>query len=231
MAASRFDLPGDGLLAAQVCLAQRMPAGDPARLRSAARQSSDWAADLRRVASILLSSAGTPLWSGMAHQAFVDQIHAHAPSMSATADRYDHYASALTTYAGALDQTAPRLGAARSRLRRCYDEMAGRMGPVVADSRLSLDSADLLPIAWDFKTGYDQWADALDRCIRALSQADQADPTRDLHGFSALRHHVARAAQAYLNPFEKAVLHPSLHNISDCLGALNLTLTGLDGME
>src|ERR1700712_3184653 len=99
-----------------------MPAGDPVRIRSAAHRSGARAANLRRVASTLLSSADTPLWSGAAHRAFVDQIHAHAPSMSATADRYEHYASALNGYAGALDETAPRLHAARGRLRERCDE-------------------------------------------------------------------------------------------------------------
>jgi hypothetical protein len=40
---------------------------------------------------------------------------------------------------------------------------------------------------------------------------------------------VAAAARQQLSPFERAILHPSLHNISDCLGALNgdLTVLGL----
>jgi uncharacterized protein YukE len=233
MVASRFELPHDGVLAAQVCLRQRMPVGDPARLRSAARRSGGWAADLRRSASTLLSFAETPLWSGEAHRAFVEQIRTHAPSMSATADRYEQYASALNAYAGALDEAGPRLFATRGRLRQRCDELSQAHATVSLDviaspaSRASPYAADLLPLACDFKAGYDRWADALDRCIRALTQADEADPTRDLHGLSALGHRVAVAVGASLSPFERAVLHPSLHNISDCLGSLNLALTVL----
>ena len=234
MATSRFELPGDGLLAAQVCLRQRMPAGDPALLRSAARLCLAWADDLRRTASTLLARAETPLWSGAAHRALVEHIRAHAPSMSATADRYEHYATALNAYACDLDQTTPRLLATRNQLRQRYDELTSRTHAAVSFDVAALPAnrplpaaAELLPIAYDFKAGYDRWADALDRCIRALSQADEADPTRDVHGLAALGRGVESAASAYLSPVERAVLHPSLHNISDCLGSLNLTLTAL----
>jgi uncharacterized protein YukE len=234
MATSRFDLPGDGLLAAQVCFDQRMPAGDPARLRSAARRSDAWAAELRRTVPALLSYADTPLWSGVAHRAFAEHIRSHTPSMSATAERYEHYASALNAYAGVLDQTAPRLFAVRTRLRQRYDEITSGAHAMVScavaappASRPAHGTAELLAMAWEFKAGYDRWADALDSCIRALFQADDGDRTRDVHGFAALGHVVADAAGTYLSPFERAALHPSLHNLSDCLGSLNLTLTAL----
>lgn len=68
------------------------------------------AVELRRIASLLLSGVDTGLWSGAAHRAFVDQIRTRAPSMSATAQRYEQYATALTSYAAALDETAPRIG-------------------------------------------------------------------------------------------------------------------------
>jgi uncharacterized protein YukE len=230
-ATSRFELPGHGLLAAQVCLGQRMPAGDPAQLRSAARRSGTWAAGLRRVASTLLSCAETSLWTGAAHRAFVEQLHAHAPSMSATADRYEHYASALNAYATVLDETMPLLLATRGRLRQRYDELAGRAQTTAGIDALALSGSqpatDLLPLAGTFKAGYDRWADALDRCILALSQADAADPTRDVHGFAALSHRVVKTAGGIVSPFERAVLHPSLHNISDCLSSLNVGLTVL----
>ena len=104
----------------------------------------------------------------------------------------------------------------------------GSFAAAIPGSQALLDTgSDLLCIARDFKAAYDRWADALDRCIRALSQADEADPTRDLHGFRALEHRVASAAGGYLSPFEKAGLHPSLHNLSDCLGSLNAALTVL----
>jgi hypothetical protein len=163
MGISRFELPGDGVLAAQVCLAQRMPAGDSVELRSAARRSAGWAGELRRVAAVLLASAEGPLWSGAAHRAFVEQLRARAPVISATADRYEHYAA----------------------------------------------------------------ADALDRCTRALSQADRGDPTRDVHGLAALGCRVGHTAAAIVSPLERVVLHPTLHNLSDCLSSLNTDLTVL----
>lgn len=231
MVVSRFELPGDGVLAAQVCLAQRMPAGDPAEVRSVARRSGARSVELRRVTSTLLSCAETPLWSGAAHRAFVDQLRTQAPSLTATADRYEHYAGALNAYADALDQTAPQLLATRSRLWQRYDELVARTpAPAGCDARalpITPPAAELLPLARDFKSGYDRWADAVDSCVRALSRADEADPTRDLHGWSALRHQLAEAAGSALSPVERAMAHPSLHNISHCLGSLSTDLTVL----
>jgi uncharacterized protein YukE len=232
MTISRFELPADGLRAAQVCLEQRVPGSDPAGIRTVACRSGDRAAELRRAASALLSGVETGLWRGAAHRAFVEQIRAHAPSMSATADRYEHYAAALHGYAGALDETAPRLCATRGLLQQRYEELATRqpatLGSGAANHRPSADpGADLLPIARDFKAGYDRWADALDRCIRALSHADHADPTRDLHGFQAFEHRMAASAQRHLSAFERAVRQPSLRNLSECFGASNVDLTVL----
>lgn len=228
MATSRFELPGDGLLAAQTCLSQRMPAGDPVQLRWAARRSDARAADLRRIAMTLLSCTETSMWSGTAHRAFVEQIRASSPSITATAERYEHYAGALTCYAGVLDETAPLLVATRNRLRQRYEDVAGRCpGMSGVEQATRPAAADLLPLASTFKAGYDRWADALDRCIWALWQAEEADPTRDRHGFAALAHHVTGAVGAALSPFERAVLHPSLANISACLGSLNIGLTAL----
>jgi uncharacterized protein YukE len=230
MLVSRFELPSDGLLAARVCVVQRLPAGDPVRLRLMARRSGAFAAELRRAASVLLAGAEAGLWTGQAHQAFLDRLRIHAPSMSATADRYEHYAAALSSYAGALEETAPRLGLTRRLLQQRCDELARRQqaAPSPAEYQPSADlGADLLSSARDFKARYDGWADALDRCIRAFSEADHADPTRDAHGLRAIEHHVAAAARQQLSPFERAILHPSLHNLSDCLGALNADLTVL----
>jgi uncharacterized protein YukE len=232
MTISRFELPADGLRAAQVCLDQRVPAGDPAGIRAVACRSGARAAELRRAASTLLSGVETGMWSGAAHRAFVEQIRAHAPSMSATADRYEHYAAALHGYAGALDETAPRICATRRLLQQRCAEAAHRspaaLGPGAAGNQAAPDlAADLLPIARDFKAGYDRWADALDRCIRALSHADHVDPTRDLHGLRAFEHRMAASAQRHLSVFERAVRQPSLGNLSDCFGALNIDLTVL----
>lgn len=237
MAVSRFELPGEGLLAAQVCLDQRMPAGDPVGLRSAAARSGAWAADLRRVTAVLLSKADTPLWTGAAHQAFVEQIRANAPCMSAAAERYERYAGALHTYAGAVEETAPRLLTARSQLRQRYDELTRQaacpeQAPVsfwatALPVRPASDTAGLLSLAHEFKAGYDRWADALDRCVRALSEVDQADPTRDRSGWAALGQHLTAAVKRHLTPYQRALADPSLATISDCLGALSTDLTVL----
>ena len=237
MATERFVLPADPLLAARLCLDQRMPAGDPAQLRSAARRAGGTAEELRRTSATLLATVDTALWSGPAHRAFAEQISTHAPLVSATADRYEHYAGLLDSYAAALEETKPRLTATRSRLRQRWEELAPhgfaqelasspRLGSTVAGTRPDA-AAELLPLARDFKACYDRWADALDRCLLALRQADHADPTRDRHGLRAFGHHLAAVAHQQLSPFERAVLHPTLHNLSDCLGALNTDLSVL----
>jgi uncharacterized protein YukE len=227
MTTSRFELPADGVRAAQVCLEQRVPQGDPAATRALAIRSDARAAELRRTASALLSGVETGLWSGAAHRAFAERIRTHAPSMSVTADRYEHYAAALNGYAGELEETAPRLAATRRLLHQGCAELARRQHVAGYPPSLSDPGSDLLPLARDFKAGYDRWADALDRCVRALSQADQSDPTRDVHGLRAIEHRVTAVAHRALSPFERAVLHPSLHNVSECLGALNADLTVL----
>jgi len=179
---------------------------------------------LRRVAAVLLSGVAAGLWTGTAHRAFAERVGAHAPSLTATADRYDRYAVALTGYAAAVEEVGPRLLGTRGRLRQRCDELARPPHPA---GGAASDAAELLGLARDFKAGYDRWADALDLCTRALSQADRADPTHDVHGFAALGHRVAGAVGAALSPFEQAVAHPSLHNLSACFQALNVDLTVL----
>ncbi|MEO7261022.1 MAG: RNase A-like domain-containing protein [Jatrophihabitantaceae bacterium] len=237
MALDRFELPAAGVAAAQVCLAHRVPAGDPAQLRAAARRSGAFAAELRHSADVLLSSAESSLWRGPAHRAFAEQLRSHAPQLTATADRYSDYSDALFSYAVALDETAAPLHAARRHLQRGAAELASRqrhasLEPVAATPVSQLATghdpgADLLPIARAFKAGYDRWADALDRCVRALLHADASDPTRDRHGFGAFAHQLGHAAAVAVSPFEQAVLHPSLRNISACLGELNAGLSVL----
>lgn len=240
MTLARFELPTTGLAAARLCLAQRIPAGDPVQLRAASRRSSALAADLRRSADALLAGAETGMWRGPAHRALTDQLRAHTPAMTATADRYDRYAGALAGYAGVLDDTAGVLLAVRRQLQQRSDELASR-APVPAGNgpwqggQFGVSQpgaghdpgAELLPLARMFKAGYDRWADGLDRCIRALLSDLGTDPTRDLHGFQALRHRVGQVAGAVVSPFERAVLHPSLQNVSACLGELNVGLSVL----
>ncbi|HEV2886132.1 MAG TPA: RNase A-like domain-containing protein [Jatrophihabitans sp.] len=257
MKLERFELPAEGLPAARLCLAQRVPAGDPALLRAAGRRSGAFAAELRHSADVLLSAAESGLWRGPAHRALVEQLRSHAPALTATAVRYEDYAGALFGYACALDDTAGPLAAARQQLQLRSDELATRqhhaalqaavalpdsqaalLGPQAAlpGSQAALPGqlatgqdpgAELLLIARAFKAGYDQWADALDRCVRALLRADESDPTRDLHGLRAFGHQLNHAVAAAVTPFERAMLHPSLHNISACLGELNVGLSVL----
>lgn len=230
----RFELPAAGLAAAQACLAHRVPAGDPACLRSAARRSGAFAAELRHSADVLLSSAESSLWRGPAHRALAEQLRSHAPQLTATAERYCDYAEALFNYATALDETATTLHAARRQLRQRSDELASRPSCAAAQfvatapgSQPADPGADLLPVARAFKASYDRWADALDRCVQALTRADAQDPTRDRHGFRAFTHQLGHAAAAAISPFEQAMAHPSLRNISACLGELNTGLSVL----
>lgn len=217
MRVDRFELPLDGLLAARVCLAQRVPAGDPVRIRAVAGRSGAFAAELRRAAAVLLAGVEAGMWAGAAHRALVQDLHAQAPSVAATADRYDHYAAALVDYAGVLAEVGPRLAAARRQLQQCHVELTAH-----PDRR-----AEMLPLARGFQADYDRWADALDRCKTALLLANETDPARDLHGLRALEHRAAGVAGRYLSPFEQALPHPTLHNISTSLGELNAGLTVL----
>jgi Bacterial CdiA-CT RNAse A domain len=233
----RFELPVGGLPAAWLCLVQRVPAGDPTRVRAVARRSGSLAAELRRTADALLSGVESALWRGPAHQALVAQLRVHTPQLSATAERYDGYATALIGYAGVLEDTAGALLALRRQLQQRSDALTSPAGTglqfptglgAVPPGGPGADlGAELLPLARAFKTGYDRWADGLDRCIRALHCVDEHDPTRDLHGFGAFAHQLGHAAMAVVSPFEQAILHPSLRNISACLGDLNAGLSAL----
>lgn len=228
MAPDRFELPARGLPAAELCLAQRMPAGDPTRLRAAARRAGAFAADLRRTADVLLAGVESGLWRGTAHQALVVQLRSRTPQLSATADRYDGYALALHSYAAVLDDTAGQLVVLRQRLLERSAELTSRCGAADPAAVPEHDaSTELLPVARAFKAGYDQWADGLDRCIHALRWVDEHDPTRDLHGFGAFAHQLSHAAAVAVSPFEQAMLHPSLRNVSACLGELNAGLSVL----
>jgi hypothetical protein len=93
MVPDRFELPDGGLPAARLCLAQRVPGGDPARVRAVARRSGALADQLRRTADALLPGMESSLWRGPAHQALVAQLRVHTPQLLATAERYDGYAA------------------------------------------------------------------------------------------------------------------------------------------
>ncbi|HEY0166381.1 MAG TPA: RNase A-like domain-containing protein [Jatrophihabitans sp.] len=237
MALDRFELPGAGLPAAQLCLAHRVPAGDPAQLRTAARRADAFAAELRHGADVLLSSAESSLWRGPAHRALSEQLRSHAPQLTATADCYSDFAQALISYAVALDETAAPLRAAHRQLRQGCAELASRQHYASSQPMAATPGgqpgtghdpgADLLPVARAFKASYDRWADALDRCLGALLRVSGEDPARDRHGFRALAHQLGHVAAVALSPFEQAVRHPSLRDVSACLGELNVGLSVL----
>ena len=69
MTAARFELPADGLPAAQLCLAQRLPAGDPVRRRVVAGRPGRFAAELRRPASLGMEFAAAIPLGGSAFRA------------------------------------------------------------------------------------------------------------------------------------------------------------------
>lgn len=224
MTPHRFSLPPDGAAAARVCLAQRMPGGEPVQLRAASRRSAAFAYDLRQSAGMLMATAESPVWRGPAHRAFTEQLRAQAPTLTATADRYDEYAAALAGYAGALDVLVPSLGAVRRQLQ----QQAGGADP----------AGGLLALARTFQARYDEWLDALERCRRAVLHAGGADRGPHRHGWQALGHAVAHGvgeaahavghvAATAVGTFERAMLHPSLANISACLGELNTGLSVL----
>jgi hypothetical protein len=232
MAVDRFELPVQGLQAARLCLAHRVPSGDPVRLRAAARRAGAFAWELRRGAEMLLGDVGSGSWRGIAQQSLAAQLRSHAPELTATADRYDRYADALFSYAGVLDETAAQLHAARRQLQQGSDQLASRqrsalLSPLAGSCPAAPadPGADLLPVARAFKANYDRWADGLDRCIRALGQVGGSEQSHHLHGLWAFGHEVGHAVSKVVSPFEQAVLHPSLDNLSACLGELNVGLT------
>lgn len=228
MTPHRFSLPPDGMAAARVCLAQRMPGGEPARLRAASRRSAAFAYDLRQSAGMLLATAESPVWRGPAHRALTEQFRTQAPALTTTAARYDEYAAALAGYAGALDVLVPSLVSVRRQLQQHSD---GGSDP----------AGGLLALARSFQARYDEWLDALERCSRAVLHAGGADPGPHRPGWQALGHAVGGAAHAVggaahavghatataAGTFERAMLHPSLANVSACLGELNAGLSVL----
>lgn len=121
MVLSRFELPPDASVARDICLAQRMPTGDPGELRSVALRSGALAAELRSTARVLVTGTGSTVWSGKAQQALADTLRAKAPHLESTAKRYESYAAALSGYAGTMDTATPRL-------RWLRGELASRTG-------------------------------------------------------------------------------------------------------
>jgi len=250
MALSRFELPSDGPTARDVCLAQRVPTGDPQQVRSVALRSGALAAELRSAARVLLSSAEGGLWRGKAQQALADTLRAKAPHLDATAERYESYAAALSGYASTLDIASPQLRWLRGELANRAGvgttplgspslgptwthesaaspgagHAAGAQALTAQSPAAQAASVELRAYAQRFKAGYDEWADALDRCCTALLRADASDPTRDVHGLAALGRQLDRIAK-YAAPIDYMLMHPTLKNASECLGILSTELS------
>lgn len=250
MALSRFELPSDGPTARDVCLAQRVPTGDPQQVRSVALRSGALAAELRSAARVLLSSADGGLWRGKAQQALADTLRAKAPHLDATAERYESYAAALAGYASTLDIASPQLRWLRGELANRAGvgttplgspslgptwthesaaspgagHAAGAQALTAQSPAAQAASVELRAYAQRFKAGYDEWADALDRCCTALLRADASDPTRDVHGLAALGRQLDRIAK-YAAPIDYMLMHPTLKNASECLGILSTELS------
>jgi len=94
-------------------VAQRVPGGDPVRVRAVARRSAALAAQLRGCVAVLVSAAEPGCWHGPAQRGLAERLRSHAPGLGVTAQRYQDYAAALFGYAGALEETGPRLRALR----------------------------------------------------------------------------------------------------------------------
>ena len=245
MAVERFALSVDGVAAADACLAARMPTGDPGSVRLAARRSAACADELRRLGTSLRTAAQSALWQGAAREAFVAQLSGSAPRLTATGDRYDGYGRALRRYADALDTALVQLPPLRAELERGRTAYENRpLAPVLAGPRASgallVGGAQHVPgvdtgaerALWQaavrFKYSWDQWADALDECTASLLAVNQADPTRDLHGWHAAVRGLDRLAR-YTSPLVYLAMHPSLKTLSDELGIVSneLTVVGL----
>lgn len=256
MAISRFELPPDAPAARDVCLAQRVPTGDPGQVRSVALRSGALAAELRSAARVLVSGTDASVWQGKAQQALADTLRARAPHLEATATRYESYEAALSSYAATLDTAAPRLRWLRAQLASrsgvgatplggaisaptwtqvpplragagsLHGGSVGAVGGFAVQSgaaqatAMAAEAAELGSYARQFKAGYDQWADALDRCCFALLRADAEDRTRDPHGLAALGKRLDRIVK-YAAPIDYMLMHPTLKNASECLARMH----------
>lgn len=230
-------MAGEALADAGACLAAALPGGDPSRVRLAALRSAALGTELRSAASTLLDASGSTVWHGVAQHSFATAIAHNAPRLSATADRYEAYSVALSEYAGHLDTALSALPGLSRVIGYSRDELVALRSTPVDDSprgaaqlrRMAQVEVDLRALVSRFAQAQSAWIDAVARCHDALLHANEIDPTRDLHGWAAVRHNVGRAAGGVVRPFAEFVEHPSLHALSEACGSLasDLAVLGL----
>jgi hypothetical protein len=235
----RLQLPTDPFRAALVCLDAPLPAGEPTAVRAAGSRALALSYELRRAATALLTGSTQLGWSGSARDAFVSAMHNSAPKLDASASRYAAYASTLRTYAESLELLIPALRSSRTRVQDALDQakrpraaataaghLAAPISPGATIAPAQVGDPDLEFAIGAFRARHDDWVDAVHCCTRALSRANAADPTRDLHGWAALASEADHALQ-YLSPVSYLLLHPSLANLSNTLSILQLELTAV----
>ncbi|MGI8667459.1 MAG: RNase A-like domain-containing protein [Jatrophihabitans sp.] len=212
-----------GLIAAQRCLARRLPSGDPAWLRAAARRSGGLAEELRRTSRALSGYQEAMDWSGAGQRAFVVAMSDRAPDLGRVAGRYEQYAVALIGYAGVLDRVQPQLLRLHAQLREGCAPAAGQLpgsaGDADRDERLAV-------LARDFDQAWQEWDAGLRRCVHALGQAGSV--WRDRSGWSSFGHGLVRVLSE-LSPVTPLLDHSGLAGLSHALGNLgnHLAIAGL----
>lgn len=230
---ARIVVAADVVATAGQCVAAALPAGDPARLRVAARRSAALSDVLDRSSAMLRHAAGSPLWDGEAHRAFVEAMSHGAPRLDATADRYRAYTGALQGYAVDLDRARallPWLSREIAWRREELVRLRMTLDPLHPDAalrrRIDAAEADLWPLVRRFVEAHSSWADAVDRCSAALLRANAVDPTHDLHGWRAFGHEVAAVARR-VSPVLDLALDPSLKHLSETFEKLAGQLSAL----
>jgi hypothetical protein len=238
----RFGLPAGSAAAGRVCLQQPVPVpGAAASVRLLAVRCERWSALLGRVVA-LLSVCAEPAgsgWSGPAARAFATSAKGRLPVLSAAQFRYAAYAGALSAYAYCVEGSSGRIALLRREIdaRVPVGLAAVTLSPVAAWGAGAPAASGAVPpagddevlrgLTWQFKSAWDEWADAVDRCCASLRTADHDDRVaRDKHGWSAWASELDHAMR-YVAPLQYLLLHPSLHNASECLSILGTELTVL----
>ena len=132
--------------------------------------------------------------------AFAASADGRRPVLAAARARYACYAVALASYADSLDRLSVRIALLR---REIEDRLPVGLAAVTSSAvpgwtggvavamaspghAAAPDDPVLRGLTWQFKTSWDEWADALDRCCAGLRTADHDDRVaRDAHGWSA----------------------------------------------
>jgi len=193
-----------------------MPSADAGTARLAAARAAGMAAELRRLQGVLAGLMGRDVgWSGAAELAFQESVSAGLGRFGPAARRFEGYAAALASYARELEQVAPALLAARSRLSAGGEPSTGvgvepSMGVGVERSTA------------EFERRWQQWDSARRRCAAGLAAAGElnADPRR--HGWSALLSDVSRVVP---HEFSLAGLSHALGDLGQALVVAGVVLS------